>query len=99
MNDQDSRSSLSIGMDWGARVTSIGLEFCVPAVLGHFADRWLNSAPWLTVIGALLGMAIGMMHVLRLPGELARASDRRKRQGPPNRNAADEIDPTRKETG
>lgn len=78
MNDQDSRSSLSIGMDWSARVTTIGLEFCVPAVLGHFVDRWMGTAPWLTVIGALLGMAIGMMHVLRLPGEVARAGQRRK---------------------
>ena len=65
-------------MDWSARVTSIGLEFCVPAVLGHFADRWLDTAPWLTVIGALLGMAVGMLHVLRLPAELAKAGERAK---------------------
>jgi len=103
-SDQDSRSSVSVGMDWGARATSIGLEFCVPAVLGHFADRWLNTGPWLTVVGAVLGMAIGMLHVLRLPGELARAEERRKaaerRPGaPPARNDPDRTDATRKETG
>lgn len=64
-------------MDWGARVTSIGLEFALPAVLGHFLDKWLGSAPWLTILGAILGMAIGMTHILRLPAELARAEERR----------------------
>jgi ATP synthase protein I len=81
VDDQDSRSSLSIGLDWSARVTSIGLEFCVPAVLGYFADRWLKTTPWLTTVGALLGMGVGMLHVLRLPGELAKAQARTKRNG------------------
>jgi F0F1-type ATP synthase assembly protein I len=104
-NDQDSRSSVAVGMDWGARVTSIGLEFCVPAVLGHFADGWLDTAPWLTVVGTMLGMAVGMLHVLRLPGELARADERRKAASrpapvpPPRRHDPDRTDPTRKETG
>ncbi|MDR3617874.1 MAG: AtpZ/AtpI family protein [Paludisphaera borealis] len=95
IDDQDSRSSLSVGLDWSARVTTIGLEFCVPAVLGHVVDRWLSTAPWLTVLGALLGMAIGMLHVLRLPGELARADERAKagaRRKPgdsPSRNVPD----------
>lgn len=84
IDDPDSRSSLSIGLDWGARVTSIGLEFCVPAVLGHFADRWLSTTPWLTVSGALLGMAVGMLHVLRLPAELAKSGDRAKAGRRPN---------------
>lgn len=100
-SDQDSRSAVAIGMDWGARATAIGLEFCVPAVLGRFADGRLGTAPWLTVIGAVLGMAVGMAHVLRLPGELARADERRKaaaRPGPgapPARSDPDRADPTR----
>lgn len=95
IDDQDSRSPLSIGLGWSAQVTTIGLEFCVPAVLGYVVDRWLNTAPWLTVVGAFLGMAIGMLHVLRLPGELARAGERakagarRKPGGPPSRNIPD----------
>jgi hypothetical protein len=95
--DRDSRSPVSIGLDWGARVTSIGMEFCVPAVLGHLADRWLNSAPWLTVVGAVLGMAVGMLHVLRLPAELARAAERSKptkKAGPPPRPTDRRNDPS-----
>jgi hypothetical protein len=78
IDDRDSRSSLSIGLDWGTRVTAIGLEFCTPAVLGYVVDRWLNTTPWATVLGAILGMVVGMLHVLRLPAELARANERAK---------------------
>lgn len=87
----DSRSPVSIGLDWGARVTSIGLEFALPAVLGHFLDKWLDTAPWLTLVGAVLGMATGMTHVLRLPAELARAEKRRS--GVDSPDAGDRGDP------
>lgn len=77
VRSRDSRSPISIGMDWGARVTSIGLEFALPAVFGHFLDKWLGSAPWLTIGGAILGMVVGMTHILRLPAELAKTERRR----------------------
>lgn len=28
--------------------------------LGWFADRWLDTKPWLTLLGLLLGMALSM---------------------------------------
>ena len=67
----DGRSALSIGMDWGARITTIGLEFALPACLGFSLDRWWGTSPWLTVIGAFLGLGIGMLHVIRLGSSLA----------------------------
>ncbi|AMV36690.1 Putative F0F1-ATPase subunit [Planctomyces sp. SH-PL62] len=77
--DRDSRSGVSVGLEWGSRVTTIGLEFALPAVLGRGLDRWLGTAPWLTAGGAVLGLAIGMLHVLRLPAEIERAEERRRR--------------------
>jgi F0F1-type ATP synthase assembly protein I len=56
-------------MEWAARVTTIALEFALPPLLGAGADRWCGTAPWLTVAGAVLGFAVGMMHVLRLAKE------------------------------
>ena len=73
--DPDPRSA---GFEWATRVTSIGLEFAVPAALGHGLDRWLGTGPWLAAVGALLGMAVGMLHVFRLPAEMARDAERRR---------------------
>jgi hypothetical protein len=66
IQEPDTRSALSIGLDWGTRVTTIGLEFALPAFLGFGLDRWWGTSPWLTLVGALLGLATGMTHVLRL---------------------------------
>ncbi|WP_210420505.1 AtpZ/AtpI family protein [Aquisphaera giovannonii] len=70
----DERSALSIGMEWGTRVTTIGMEFALPALLGFGVDRWLGTTPWVAMAGAIAGVAIGMTHVLRLPAELARGA-------------------------
>jgi len=71
------RSSLSVGMEWASRVSTIGLEFALPPLAGAGLDRWWGSSPWATVIGAVLGFAVGMMHVLRIAGAET------KRLGPP----------------
>jgi ATP synthase protein I len=66
----ESRSALSIGLDWGARITTIGLEFALPALLGFGLDRWWKTRPLMTVVGAFVGMGVGMLHVLRLAQNL-----------------------------
>ncbi len=63
------RSALAIGMDWGTRVTALGLEFALPAFLGFGLDRWWGTAPWMTIFGAFLGVGMGMLHVIRLASE------------------------------
>jgi F0F1-type ATP synthase assembly protein I len=83
------RSAVSVGVEWGSRVTSIGLEFVVPALLGYGLDRWLGTKPWFAVLGALLGLAMGMFHVFRLPAELARDAERRREaDGGPGRDSS-----------
>jgi len=56
-------------MDWGTRVTAIGLEFALPAFLGFGLDRLWGTAPWMTILGAFLGVGMGMLHVIRLASE------------------------------
>ena len=72
--ESDTRSAVSIGMDWGTRITSIGLEFALPALVGFGLDRWWGTVPWMTVTGAFLGLAIGMLHVFRLASTLSETS-------------------------
>jgi hypothetical protein len=78
----DHRSALSIGMDWGTRVTTIGLEFALPAFLGFFLDRYMSTAPWMTVLGAFLGLGIGMVHLVRLASELSASTRKSGSAGP-----------------
>jgi F0F1-type ATP synthase assembly protein I len=91
IQEPDTRSAFSIGLDWGARVTTIGLEFALPAFLGLGLDRWWGTSPWMTVVGAFLGLATGMTHVLRLASRLqahggtrARAVHRGEHAGDPS---------------
>ncbi|MHC5541188.1 AtpZ/AtpI family protein [Singulisphaera rosea] len=69
MERPDPPSILSIAMRWASRVSTIGLEFAVPALIGAFLDRWWASPPWATVIGAFLGFVVGMVHILRIARE------------------------------
>ncbi len=78
----DGRSAYSIGMDWGTRVTAIGLEFALPAFLGFGLDRWWGTAPWMTILGAFLGLGIGMVHLVRLASELSGSTEKRQSTRP-----------------
>ncbi|MFO0910545.1 MAG: AtpZ/AtpI family protein [Isosphaeraceae bacterium] len=60
------RSKLSIGIDWASRVTTVGLEFALPPLMGAFLDRWWGISPVATLLGAVLGFAVGMMHLLKI---------------------------------
>ena len=56
---------------WRPLVTlaGIGLTFVVATagatLAGYFADRWLGSAPWLTLIGLGVGIAAGFRELFR----------------------------------
>ena len=60
------RSALSAGVEWASRISTIGLEFALPPLAGAGLDRWWGTSPWATVVGAALGFAVGMMHLLRV---------------------------------
>jgi ATP synthase protein I len=52
-----------------AEMTSIGLilpsSIAVGLFLGYYLDRWLGTAPWLLLIFTLLGVASGLLSLLR----------------------------------
>jgi len=68
----ESRSVLAVGLEWASRVMTIGLEFALPPLLGSWLDRRWGTSPGLTVVGALLGFALGMMQILRIARPKAR---------------------------
>lgn len=55
-----------------------GMAFFVFA--GYFADRWLGTAPWLLLAGAVLGITASMYTVLRMVREIEAKEKARKAQ-------------------
>ncbi len=82
----DDRSALARAMELGALATTIAMEMVVPILLGYGLDHWLGTRPVFTIVGAALGMAGGLWHLIRLAGELSGKSDKgrdRKEDQPP----------------
>ena len=55
-----------VAMWWVEQITAISLEMVLPAVLGHWLDGRFGTEPWLVVVGALLGFAAAMTHLLSM---------------------------------
>jgi F0F1-type ATP synthase assembly protein I len=51
------------------RLASVGIEFSLSTVVGLLGGRWLDgklgTAPWLMIVGLLLGVTAGMRSLLR----------------------------------
>jgi hypothetical protein len=60
------RSPLSVGIDWASRITTLGFEFALPALLGHYIDRKAGSNPVGLLVGMVFGFVAGMVHLLRI---------------------------------
>ncbi|MEO1994290.1 MAG: AtpZ/AtpI family protein, partial [Planctomycetaceae bacterium] len=57
-------SSMAQGMVWVSRISSVSLEMVLPAVGGHWLDNHWGTGPWCVSLGAVLGFAVGMRHLL-----------------------------------
>jgi hypothetical protein len=75
------RSILSVGMEWASRVTTVGLEFAVPPLLGALFDRWRGTSPVGVLTGVALGFALGMNHLLRFAREGTTSGPKPARRG------------------
>ena len=89
VDQRESQSLLSVGIAWATRITTIALELSVPVAVGFGLDRWLSTAPLATILGALLGFVLFMLHTVRIASEFTRGS---------NRNAAG-LDDERRRAG
>lgn len=80
------RSPLGVGLDLASRLTTIGLEFALPAAGGYGLDAWLGTMPAATIGGAVLGFLVGMLHAVRMSREFSGTAGgprRRDRSDPP----------------
>ncbi|MFQ5720061.1 MAG: AtpZ/AtpI family protein [Acidobacteriota bacterium] len=49
-----------MGMGW-----VLAISVAAGTAGGYYSDRWLNTTPWLTLLGIFLGMAVGFTSVFR----------------------------------
>ena len=52
-----------------AELSTVGITLVLATVIGlaagYYADRWLGTSPWLTMIGLGLGIAAGFVSLFR----------------------------------
>jgi F0F1-type ATP synthase assembly protein I len=65
-NENDDRPPMVVGMYWVQQITSIAVEMALPAGLGLLADQHWGTGPWLVAVGALLGFAAALWHLLKI---------------------------------
>lgn len=57
---------MSAGVMWASRVTTLGLELALPPLAGVYLDSRWHIKPVGTIVGAILGFAACMTHILRI---------------------------------
>jgi ATP synthase protein I len=64
-------------------LSGVGLTLVISTVLGlwggYVLDRWLGSAPWLMLVGLLLGIASGFVNLFRAAGVFDREGEQTER--------------------
>jgi ATP synthase protein I len=88
----DDRPPMAVAMRWVQEITSIGLEMAVPALLGRWADVHWGTEPWLVAVGAMLGFAVAMVHLLSLAKQSNRAGVGRKNRSAGSGRQTDDAD-------
>jgi hypothetical protein len=51
---------------------TLGVEFALPPLGGMYLDGRFHTRPVLTLVGAVLGFAVGMVHIWRLARETSK---------------------------
>jgi len=67
------QSPLSAGLTWASRLSTLGVEFSAPPLVGYYLDQKLGTAPLGILLGMVLGFVVGMLHILRFARESSRA--------------------------
>jgi F0F1-type ATP synthase assembly protein I len=67
-------------MGYYVALGQIGLEMIAPMGLGLLLDYWLDTMPWATIIGLILGFVGGLVHLVLMVNR--HDAEERQRQPP-----------------
>jgi F0F1-type ATP synthase assembly protein I len=70
MPDSGRNQSIGAAMRWASQVTSIGVELAVPVGGGVWLDRNYGTAPWLMILGTLIGAFLAVQGFRQLIRDL-----------------------------
>ena len=78
---------MAVAYTWAARVMVISFEMVAPGLLGLWLDQRLGTKVLFLTLGLVLGMTIGMMHLLRIakmtPSKTKKSSNMEKPKDAP----------------
>lgn len=77
-DDRDGRNAVARGYVIASRVTSIGMQMAIPPAIGWWADGKLNTAPWLLVLGTVMGFAVSLIEIVNLANASSKQNDDRR---------------------
>lgn len=80
-NDTGADKGSMVG-DWSTTSDFFG-AIAAGLLLGLLGDAWLNTTPWLVVIGVIAGFGVGFMKMYEFSKKIEEQADaaRRKRDG------------------
>jgi F0F1-type ATP synthase assembly protein I len=67
------------GLAYVMALSQVGLEMVVPIGLGVGLDLWIGTVPWFMILGVVLGLVGGLVHMMAI----LRRMDRSKLTKPP----------------
>ena len=65
-NGSDDRSAFAKAIDLASQVTTISIMMALPALIGHWIDRRLNTVALFMLLGFALGMTGGIWQLIKL---------------------------------
>ena len=77
----DQRPPLPVALELAYQVTTVAMLMALPAAAGYWGDLKLGTSPCLVIVGAMAGLGIGMLQLLRFVGVA-----KKKPKDRPNRN-------------
>jgi F0F1-type ATP synthase assembly protein I len=62
----DDRSPQAIAYHWASRILTVSMEMVIPGLLGYGIDRWLDLRAAFMPLGFIIGLVLGMWHLLQM---------------------------------
>jgi hypothetical protein len=79
-SDGDQRPPLAVAAELAYQVTSVAMLMALPAGAGYWGDLKLGTSPCLVIVGAVAGLGIGILQLLRFVGGVKGKSKNRPDQ-------------------